>query len=379
MEISGIILMILALFFVVGALDRLMGNRLGLGGEFENGFKTLGTLALSMIGIISLAPLIGAALKPAVGPLCARIGIDPAMIPGLLFPCDMGGYTLSVELAASREAGLYAGVIISSTIGNTTLFIIPVALEMLEEKDHPLFACGTMCGIAAVPLGCLCGGFAAGFPARMLVANTVPLLLFSALLICGLLFFRKQCVRAFLFIGKLISWVISLGLALSAIRLLTGWEPVSGLAPLSASLTTIGSIALALAGAYPFCAFLRRLLKRPFASLGARMNVAESAVGGLIYSLANCIPMFDSIKDMDDKGKLINISFAIGAAFVFGDDLAFVSSVSREMILPMIVAKLTAGLAALAATYLLSGTLMRYLGAGAQCGAGSTVPPAKSA
>ena len=37
------------------------------------------------------------------------------------------------------------------------------------------------------------------------------------------------------------------------------------------------------------------------------------------------------------------------------------------------------GLAALAATYLLSGTLMRYLGAGAQCGAGSTVPPAKSA
>ena len=37
---------------VLGALDRIFGNRIGLGPEFENGILALGSLALSMVGII---------------------------------------------------------------------------------------------------------------------------------------------------------------------------------------------------------------------------------------------------------------------------------------------------------------------------------------
>ena len=50
--------LVMAAFAVLGALDCILGNRLGLGKEFERGLSMFGTLALSMIGMIVLAPVL---------------------------------------------------------------------------------------------------------------------------------------------------------------------------------------------------------------------------------------------------------------------------------------------------------------------------------
>ncbi len=49
---------------------------------------------------------------------------------------------------------------------------------------------------------------------------------------------------------------------------------------------------------------------------------------------------------MDDKGKIINVAFAVSASFVFGDHLGFVAGVAKNMIFPMIIGKLVAGISA---------------------------------
>ena len=43
---------VILIFSVLGALDRVLGNRFGIGKEFEKAFMLLGTMALSMIGMI---------------------------------------------------------------------------------------------------------------------------------------------------------------------------------------------------------------------------------------------------------------------------------------------------------------------------------------
>ncbi|MGL6217577.1 MAG: ethanolamine utilization protein EutH, partial [Lacrimispora sphenoides] len=48
MIISKGIVLLMALFLLAGGLDKIAGNRLGLGEEFENGFHALGPLALTM-------------------------------------------------------------------------------------------------------------------------------------------------------------------------------------------------------------------------------------------------------------------------------------------------------------------------------------------
>jgi ethanolamine transporter len=54
------------------------------------------------------------------------------------------------------------------------------------------------------------------------------------------------------------------------------------------------------------------------------------------------------VKDMDQRGKVVNIAFAVSAAFVFGDHLGFTAGFAPEMLPSMIVGKLIGGLAAVA-------------------------------
>ena len=59
----------------LGAVDRIIGNRFGLGEKFEEGIIAMGSLALSMIGIICLAPVLAGLLRPVVVPLLSLIHI----------------------------------------------------------------------------------------------------------------------------------------------------------------------------------------------------------------------------------------------------------------------------------------------------------------
>ena len=69
---------IMAVFFVIGALDYLLDNKLGLGSEFERGFGCAEKLFITMGGFVALAPVIARVLSPVVCPFFRRIeGIRP--------------------------------------------------------------------------------------------------------------------------------------------------------------------------------------------------------------------------------------------------------------------------------------------------------------
>ena len=68
--------------------------------------------------------------------------------------------------------------------------------------------------------------------------------------------------------------------------------------------------------------------------------------------------MLNLIKDMNDKGKIMNFAFAVSPAFVFGDHLGFTAGVNKEMIFPVIVGKLSAGISALILAFIISDKLL---------------------
>ncbi len=76
MEINTLIIYIMVVFMIIGAVDRMIGNRFGYGKKFEEGIMAMGPLALSMIGIISLSPVIAKGLKPIITPFYEMIGAD---------------------------------------------------------------------------------------------------------------------------------------------------------------------------------------------------------------------------------------------------------------------------------------------------------------
>lgn len=355
MSFHEILIVVMAAFAVAGAIDRIFGNRWGLGKEFEAGILAMGSLALAMVGIVCLAPVLAGLLKPVIVPVFAFLGADPAMFAGTILACDMGGGALAVELAASHQAAMLGGVLTGSMLGATVVFTIPVAMGILEEKDRPVMAQGILCGIVTIPLGVLAGGLTAGFPIGMVLRNLIPIVIIAALIALGLWRAENAMVRGFEVFGKLVVAVVTVGLAAAVVEALTGFVIIPGMAPISDGFETVGTIAIVLAGAFPLVFVITKLLRKPLMAAGRWLGINDAAAAGLIASLANSIATFGMVKDMNRRGKVVNIAFAVSAAFVFGDHLGFTAGFAPEMIGPMIVGKLVGGVSAIAVAMWLTG------------------------
>ncbi len=354
MAVYDIIIWVMAAFALLGAADRVFGGRFGLAQSFEEGILAMGSLALAMVGIISLAPVLAGILKPVVVPVFSFLGADPAMFAGTILACDMGGGALAAQMTQNPQAALLGGVLAGATMGATIVFTIPVALGILQPEDRPFLAKGILCGIITIPVGIFVGGLVAGFPVAMVARNIIPIVLIAALIALGLWRWEKAMIKGFTVFGKAITVVITVGLAAAIFEALTGMVLIPGMAPITDGFETVGAIAIVLAGAFPLVFVITKLLQKPLLKLGSLLGMNDTAAAGLIASLANSIATFGMVKDMDRRGKVINVAFAVSAAFVFGDHLGFTAGFAPEMLVPMILGKLAGGITAIAVAMVLT-------------------------
>ena len=344
----------MVLFMVLGAADRILGNRFGLGEKFEEGVMAMGSLALAMIGIICLAPVLSEVLRPVVVPVYQFLGADPAMFAGTILANDMGGASLAQELSLTDEAGQFGGLIVGSMLGPTIVFTIPVGLGIIQKEDRPALASGVLAGVVTIPLGALAGGLAAGFGVGMVLRNLIPIVLIAVLIAIGLWKIPDGMVKGFQVFGRAVVILITVGLAIAIVQKLTPITILPGLTPIEEGFTVVGDIAVVLAGAFPLVYVITKVFRKPLMKLGRLLGMNDIAAAGMVATLANNIPMFGMMKDMDHRGKVINVAFAVSAAFVFGDHLGFIAGFDSSMIFPMIVGKLVGGVSAVAVAMLLT-------------------------
>lgn len=354
MSVNEIIVYLMVVLMAVGAVDRIIGNRLGLGAQFEEGITAMGSLALSMVGIICLAPVLSRLLSPVVVPVYRFLGADPAMFAGTILANDMGGAPLAQELAQTPEAGQFGGLIVGSMLGATIVFTIPVGLGIIREEDRPYLASGVLAGVVTVPVGSFVGGLLAGFPVLMVLRNLIPIVLIAVLIALGLWKIPNGMVKGFQVFGKVVVTIITVGLAAAIIQKLTPLTLIPDMKPIEDGIAIVGDIAIVLAGAFPLVHVITKVFKKPLLALGHVLGMNDVAAAGLVATLANDIPMFQMLHDMDRRGKVINVAFAVSAAFVFGDHLGFTAGFDADMILPMIAGKLVGGIGGILVAMLLT-------------------------
>ena len=306
----------------------------------------MGSLGLAMLGIICLAPVLASLLRPVVVPVFRLLGADPAMFAGSILASDMGGGALAMELTQDPQAALFGGVLCGSMLGATVVFTIPVAMGILAEADRPFLAKGILAGVVTVPVGLLVGGLVMGMPILRILGNLVPIVLIAGLIALGLWRAEDAMIKGFGIFGKGVIALITVGLAAGIFQGITGITLIPGLAPIEEGILTVGAIAIVLAGAFPLVAVLTRVLQKPLLKLGITLGINDTAAAGLLASLANSIATFTLLKDMDDRGKVVNVAFAVSAAFVFGDHMGFTAGFAPEVLPAMIVAKLVGGVSA---------------------------------
>ena len=340
MDVLSIIFLI---FSILGAIDYILNNRFGIGKEWEKGFQLLGTMSLSMIGMIVLAPWIGQVITNVFGTAVSKMPFDISVMAGSLLANDMGGATLALNIAQNDLIGKYNGLIVGAMMGATISFTLPFAMTAVEKSQQKSVLFGILCGIIAIPIGCLVAGIIAGISIVVLLINLVPLIILAVFLAVGLAKKPDLCVKIFGVLTIGIKILITFGLLVGIVPFLTGFELLPAAAPIEEGVLIVFHIAIVMTGTFPLLHILSKLLCKPLILLGKKMGINETSTLGFVSTLATNVTTFGMMKDMDEKGVILNSAFAVSAAFVFADHLAFTMSFEKNFVPSMIVGKLVAG------------------------------------
>lgn len=348
MEIIEIILVVFAL---LGVIDCITGKHFKIGEEFEKGLHAIGSLIFCMAGFIILSPAIADLLVPVLKPVTDFLKIDVSVIAGF-FASDSGGGVMAFSLTDNEIWAGYNGLVVGSLFGWMIAFI-PMALNLTDKKYYDDALSGLLCGIATLPVGCLLGGIILGTPIVKLLITTLPVIVISIITCIGLALNPELSKKIFKIIGQILNIVLYFGIGVGLLQRFTKIVIIKNIIPIDEALATVCYIAMLLAGIFPLLTIVSKLFKIPFTALGKLLNIDEHSIMGFITSLANCIPMLSFVGDMNRKGRIMNYAFATSAAFVLGDQLAFIlafsktQNISGKYLLAVVISKIVGGITAL--------------------------------
>ena len=127
---------VVLIFSVLGAVDYVIGNKLGVGKEFARAFELLGVMALSMIGMLVLSPLLAEWLAPVFNFVHKAFGLDPSILPATLFANDKGIFVNSAF--AVSAACSFAGHL-AFTVAFDASYLVPMLVGKLTAGVLALF------------------------------------------------------------------------------------------------------------------------------------------------------------------------------------------------------------------------------------------------
>lgn len=349
----NVLTIIILIFSLLGALDKIFGNKFGLGKEFERGFKLFGPMALSMIGMLILSPAIGEWLSPVFEGFYDIFNIDPSIIPSSLFANDMGGTALSLSVAKDGAVGNFNAYIVSSMMGCVISFTIPFALGLVNKEKHKDMLFGFLCGIVTIPIGSIISGFICGLSFLEIIIDLLPLFILAIIITLGLLLAPNVTVKIFKIFGVIIQILIMIGLGLGIFTFLTKITIVESFDSLENAALICVNACVTLSGAFPLMYVVGKILNKPIQLLGNKLGINQVSSLAFISNLVTNATTFGVMNEMDKKGTVLNSAFAVSAAFTFGGHLAFTMAFNANYVLPLIVGKLISGICALVLATLL--------------------------
>lgn len=377
--LGNAVIYLMMAFVIIGAVCLVFRGDHGIGHEFKEGLYSLGPLFVPVGGIMAGLPYLAWFVENVIGRVFALFGADPAMAATTFIASDMGGYQLAQATAGSTGAWMTAAVT-GFMAGATISFTIPVGLAILNRRDHQYFALGIMSGILTVPLGVIVtmGILLAtdspvrdtaitdgpstdtldGFGMGDVLLNLLPVIIVTVAIAIGLYFITRVMVAAFIAFGKFLNGAIYLVLAVAIVEHVTGFfsthlswwnfQPIIATADdQMRPLEIAGNVAIVLAGAFPLVYVIRTYLDKPMGAVGKWFNISPEGTAGVLAAAANMIAAFHLVQYMRAKEKVLVIAFGTTSAFLVGDHLAFTANFQPNLIGPLMIGKVVAGVTAM--------------------------------
>lgn len=134
----NIFIAIMLFFAFIGFVDKIFHLKWKLSSVFDKGLLTMGSLTLSILGIYCISMTFVQGHIKNLTVLNQYLFFDASLFVGALLSPDMGGYPIVSEICQNSGLIIFYGVLLTSVLGQTISFQLPVFLSFLEtnEIDH---------------------------------------------------------------------------------------------------------------------------------------------------------------------------------------------------------------------------------------------------
>ena len=188
-----------------------------------------------------------------------------------------------------------------------------------------------------------------------ILLQSLPLFLLSLMFMAGIRFFPDQMIKGFGYFAAVIGFLTTVGLTAGAVEYMTGFRLLKGLAPIEEAMAVVSSIGVVMLGSLPVAEILRRLLEKPLNWAGQKTGMNGNSVAGLLMGIVSPVPAIAMMKEMDDRGKVVNAAFLVCGASALAAHMGFTFGTEPDLVVPLLLSKLAGGLCGAAAALLLTG------------------------
>lgn len=322
------LILLMLLFFVLGAVDRMFGGRMGMAAGLERGMSQMGAFAISIVGFYCIGVSVIQNHMESIRAAASGLPFDLSLIPGLLLGPDMGGFPMAVEMAGNTRIGLMSGILLSSSIGCLLSFHLPVALSVIDNCDVPYMMRGMIPGVLTVPVGVIAGGLLLGIPVRALMLQMVPVLVLCMILIAGF-HLRPQVMEKIL--GAFGTFIRALSTFLFVL-VVAGlfYEPlkIADDSLVAEAVMIVVKIIVIVCGAQVLSDLIVKYASGILEKCAKILGTNVASVMGLMLGLVSGAASLPFYSQMDTRGKVMNSAFGVMGAYVLGGQMAFIAGVT---------------------------------------------------
>ncbi len=337
----NLFLFIMLIMVAIALLDKILNNRFHLGESFDKGLYAMGNIAISMSGFYCIAIFFLQNNSESVKTISSILPIDSSVFIGSLLAPDMGGFSIIQQWTSNPVLLILAGVLLTSTLGATISFQLPIFLSSLKKDDSTIFLHGIIYGIFPLPIVLLAFAYVIGL--KNAIYYILPIACICLFLFLALRFFYRQtifCLRLFAHFIRILSLVFFAMI----IATLFFKIPFTSEQLIAEAMVIVLKMSIIVCGSMVLCDLLLRYGRNQIARIAKALHTNETSIIGLLLSFVTSLAMIPLFHKMDRNGKLMNAAFSVSGAYVFGGQLGFISSVcDGNTTLLYILCKLIAG------------------------------------
>lgn len=372
--IGTIIIRIVMICMTLGVIGAVRNPDKGIGFEFCEGIRQLGTIFIPIAGVMAVLPYMQSLILTVFSGISRWMGHDIAIWAGVLLPPDMGGNVLANALAVTPEAWIIA-LFTAFILGSGVTFGIPLSISMVSAKYHKDLARGILCGLIACPAGItvscvLCmythpairPEVSTILPATeqlhlswlIIFRNLLPVYILCMCIAVLMCFFPERAIKCFLILGKVLTALLYVIFAVAVVEYFTGlgselwagwrFDPIiADSRDYNRALETAGYCALMLGGAYPMMYLLQKYCGKGIAKIGKRLGLSAEGCLAILASSVTLVALFRAFDKMPPIDKSRSAAWAISSGYLLADHLVYCYNFQPQLYGCLLFGKLAGG------------------------------------